>query len=95
MKNSPLFLIRSLFIAILILFSFSSAQIDPEQTVNPANGDMVLQLPLGVVKGINGQNFPLTLNYKAGIPYHSQASEVGLGFSLGTGGSIRCGCRTG
>lgn len=59
--------------------------LNPDQTVNTATGEMGFSLPLGTVKGINGKDFPITVNYKAGIPLEQEASPVGLGFSYGAG----------
>ena len=76
----------------LILSHISTAQIstlDPLQTVNPATGEMGFSLPLGSVKGVNGKEFPVTVNYKAGILTAQEASAVGLGFSYGPGGITR------
>lgn len=41
--------------------------LDPTSTVNKATGEMGFSLPLAIVKGINGNDFPITLDYKAGI----------------------------
>jgi hypothetical protein len=63
--------------------------LDPAQTVNTSTGAMGFSLPLGVVKGVNGHDFPINLNYNAGISLHQEASEVGLGYSCGVGGITR------
>lgn len=83
-------------ISVVILFCLKitsvNAQVptlDPAQTVNPATGEMGFSLPLGVVKGISGQDFPINLGYSAGIQYHQEASSVGLGFSYGAGAITR------
>jgi len=44
--------------------------LDPSKTVNPATGEMAFSLPLATVKGVNGHDFPITLNYAAGIKYN-------------------------
>lgn len=67
------------FLLILIgsLFSF-----DGESTVNKTKGEMSFAYPLGVVEGKNGNSFPVTLNYRAGIRYDQPSGNVGLGFSV-------------
>jgi YD repeat-containing protein len=52
-------------------------------------GDMGLGIPLFSVPGRGGLNFPLALSYQAGIQTHQEASQVGLGWSLGTGSIVR------
>ena len=85
----------SLFTVIMIfVFHLSeiSAQVpvlDPGKTVNPATGEMGFSLPLGVVKGVGGNDFPINLYYKAGIRTSQEASAVGLGFSYGAGSISR------
>lgn len=79
-----------IFVAVISFSSFGQVPtLDPTQTVNPATGEMSFSLPLATVKGINGHDFPIALNYKAGILYHQPASVVGLGFSLGAGAITR------
>ncbi len=63
--------------------------LDPQKTVNIPTGKMGFSLPLGTVQGVNGNDFPIQLNYSAGISLHQEASEVGLGFSCGIGGISR------
>jgi hypothetical protein len=63
--------------------------INPGQTVNPATGEMGFSLPLSTVKGINGHDYTIQLNYAAGIRTNQQASPVGLGFSYGAGSITR------
>lgn len=63
--------------------------LDPGKTVNPATGEMGFSLPLGVVKGVGGNDFPVNLYYQAGIQYHSEATPVGLGFSYYPGAITR------
>jgi hypothetical protein len=70
---------------LLVPVHLGAQTLDPEQTVNPATGDMQFSLPLAAVNGVNGHDFSINLNYQAGIQYHAQASEVGLGFSMGAG----------
>lgn len=41
--------------------------LDPEKTVNLVTGQMGFSLNLGTLKGINGHDFPINLNYKSGI----------------------------
>jgi hypothetical protein len=88
---SKCYLTTLLFVTVFLLGSMrvGAQTLDPEKTVNPATGDMQFSLPLATVKGINGHDFPINLNYQAGIQYHSQASEVGLGFSIGAGSITR------
>jgi hypothetical protein len=59
--------------------------LDPEKTVNLATGEMSFALQLGVVKGINGHDFPINLYYQAGIRLDQPASPVGLRFSYSPG----------
>jgi hypothetical protein len=77
--------------AVIFLHSATpSAQaLNPEQTVNPATGEMAFSLPLATVKGINGHDFPINLSYQAGIKYDQESSAVGLGFSYGAGAISR------
>jgi hypothetical protein len=79
-------------ISVLILFCLKIASVnaqvlalDPSKTVNTATGEMGFSLPLGVVQGVNGHNFPVSLNYQAGIRSNQEASPAGLGFSYGAG----------
>lgn len=79
-------------IIVISIFSRVYAQLpslSPSQTVNPATGEMGFSLPLGVVHGIGGHDFPVTLNYKAGIDYQQKSSPVGLGFSYDAGSITR------
>ena len=66
-------------------FSAIGQEIDPEQTVSPSTGEMSLNIPLGIVKGVRGNDYPITLSYNAGIRLHQSASSVGLGFHIGPG----------
>jgi len=61
------------------------SDLNPEQTVNPATGEMQFSLPLGIVQGVNGKDFPVNLIYKAGVRYDQEASPAGLGFNYGAG----------
>ncbi|NLE02900.1 MAG: hypothetical protein GX640_23780, partial [Fibrobacter sp.] len=63
--------------------------LNPSQTVNLATGEMQFSLPLGTVQGVSGHDFPVTLNYKAGIRVSDEASPAGLGFSYGAGSIYR------
>jgi hypothetical protein len=79
-------------ISVVVLFCLKvtsvNAQVstlDPSQTVNPATGQMGFSLPLGVVKGVSGHDFPINLNYQSGIRANQEASPAGLGFSYGAG----------
>jgi len=63
--------------------------LNPEQTVNTATGEMGFSLPLGTVKGINGKEIGVNLNYKSGIKVNQEASAAGLGFSFGAGSISR------
>ncbi|MGA2506130.1 MAG: PA14 domain-containing protein [Chitinispirillaceae bacterium] len=75
-----------------VLFTLSIAQtptLDPAQTVNTATGEMSFGLPLGTVNGINGRNFPISLNYHAGVSPFSEAGPEGLGFSVDAGCIVR------
>ena len=81
---------------VISVFLFSATAVlsqmptlDPDKTVNPATGEMCFALPLGTVKGLNGHDFPIMLNYSAGILKDQDASCVGLGFSYGPGGITR------
>lgn len=92
--KKPGFQINILFllISIILLSAVSFSQVptlDPAQTVNPATGEMGFSLPLGTVKGINGKDFPINLNYHAGIRKDEEASCVGLGFGVGPGAITR------
>lgn len=79
-----------IYIILLSVVSFSQVPtLDPDQTVNLATGEMGFSLPLGTVQGTNGKDFPITLNYQAGIRYNQEASPAGLGFSYGPGGISR------
>jgi hypothetical protein len=82
--------ILMLILMIVFLVTPTSAQVPtltPEQTVNPSTGRMEFSLPLTTVKGRNGNDFPLALNYQSGIRLHDEASAFGLGFScVPTGG---------
>lgn len=53
--------------------------------VTPFTGDFSYNVPLLVVTGPNGENFPLNLAYTAGIRTNQQASWVGLGWNLNVG----------
>jgi hypothetical protein len=78
-------------ICVVILFCLKIASVnaqptlDPSQTVNTATGEMGFSLPLGVVKGNNGHDAPIMLNYQAGIQLRQPASNIGLGFSMAPG----------
>jgi hypothetical protein len=90
--RTALFSILSFLVSFFIFSSEVSAQVptlDPSQTVNIATGEMQFSLPLGVVKGANGYDFPINLGYKAGIMLNQDASPAGLGFSYGAGGISR------
>jgi hypothetical protein len=50
---------------------------------------MGFALPLGVVQGINGHDFPVNLYYQVGIQFHQEASPAGLGFSYEPGSITR------
>ena len=64
--------------------------VDHTKTVNTATGEMGMSIPLGVVKGIGqGHDFPILLNYQAGIRTSQEASPVGLGFSYDVGSITR------
>lgn len=77
--------------SLMLFFSISlfSQSLNPDATVNTATGEMSFSLPLGVVNGVNGLNYPVNLNYKSGIMCTQDASAVGLGFSYGAGGITR------
>ena len=76
-------------LSIPFLAAAQAPSLDPAQTVNTATGEMSFSLPLGVVNGANGHNFPVTLGYHAGIQLHEPASEAGLGFSCVAGAISR------
>ena len=63
--------------------------IDPSHTVNITTGEMKFSLPLGTVQGMNGADFPINLDYGAGIKVQQAASPAGLGFAYGPGGISR------
>ena len=74
-------------IFIALLFSISGfAQNAPTgmALVNKVNEDFSYSIPLLEVPGING-NFPIVLNYNAGIKAEQEATWVGLGWSLDMG----------
>ena len=54
-----------------------------------ADGGVGFSIPVGTVSGRNGFDFPINLNYGAGIKLNQEASWVGLGFSLGFGAVSR------
>ena len=88
--NLPTMLIATVLIMCLFhCIHVEAATLNPDQTVNPATGEMAFSLPLGMVRGRNNFNFPVTLNYKSGIRSDQEASPVGLGFSYGPGGITR------
>jgi hypothetical protein len=89
MNSRPSFF--SLIFATVFLHSTSlfSQSLNPEQTVNPATGEMAFSFPLATVKGINGHDFPINLSYQAGIKYDQESSSVGFGFSYGAGAISR------
>lgn len=80
-------------ISVMILFCLRIASIcatiEADQTVNPATGEMQFLLPIATVEGINGNNFPIALNYKAGIRLSDPSSSIGLGFGCGVGSISR------
>jgi len=55
------------------------------QYVNQFTGDFNYSVPLLTITGPNGEAFPLTANYSAGITVQQEASWIGLGWSLNTG----------
>ena len=63
--------------------------VSPSQTVNTGTGEMAFSLPLGTVKGVAGHDFPVNLNYQAGIRLQQASSPAGLGFSYGAGSIVR------
>jgi len=66
--------------------SFSYAQtLSSSQTVNVATGEMAFAFPLATVRGVAGNDFPISLYYKAGIRANDEASPAGLGFSYDPG----------
>jgi len=91
MVSQPLLHNRALLL-VTILSVLASAQVpslDPAQTVNTLTGQMEFALPLGVVSGANGNDFPVTLDYQSGIRTDQPSSSVGLGFACGTGNISR------
>ena len=91
MNRKSHFFSRSLLLTISISFltAAQAPSLDPAQTVNPATGEMAFSLPLGVVEGVNGHNYPVSLNYAAGIRLHQVAGPAGLGFSVDAGSITR------
>lgn len=73
----------------LLAASAQTPPLDPENTVNPATGEMGLGLRLTTLRGAAGKDFPIVLNYQAGIRTKQDASPLGLGFSYGTGSITR------
>ncbi len=53
--------------------------------INPFTGDFNYQVPLLNITGPNGENFPIQVNYTAGIKTNQEASWVGLGWDLNIG----------
>lgn len=60
-----------------------SEQLD--SLVDPFTGDFGYSVPLLYVPGPNGENFPVVMNYNAGIRMDQEASWVGLGWDLNPG----------
>ena len=92
-----------MFVLVLFLFaiplvaadtSTASPEVSNFQVINTNTdptykGDMNLGIPLFDIPGRGGLGFSLGLSYQAGIKTHQEASQVGLGWSLGTGSIIR------
>lgn len=58
--------------------------------VDPLTGNFSYSIPLLVVPGPNGEQFPITLDYYTdGIGVEQRSGEVGLGWSLDLGGVSR------
>jgi hypothetical protein len=57
--------------------------------VNPFTGDFNYTVPLMTVPGPNGENFPITLGYSAGIKMNQEASWIGLGWDFNPGEIVR------
>jgi hypothetical protein len=75
--------------AVLLSTTLHAQALNPDQTVDLTTGQMSFSLPLGTVTGLNTHDFPINLDYHAGILYNEEASEAGLGFSFGPGGITR------
>jgi len=61
-----LFTVIMVFIFHLTEISAQVPVLDPDQTVNLSTGGMQFQLNLETLKGTNGHDYPINLNYKAG-----------------------------
>jgi hypothetical protein len=58
--------ISFIYLSFLLTFAYSLAaaqvsNLNPEQTVNAATREMGFSLPLGIVQGVNGHNYPISL----------------------------------
>src|SRR5687768_10327917 len=53
--------------------------------VNFKTGNFSYSIPLLTIPGPNGENFPLTASYNAGIKVNQSASWIGLGWDLNIG----------
>lgn len=78
---------------IIAVFAYGAGSemptLGPENTVNPATGEMGFSLPLAKLRSAAAPDFPLYLNYRSGIRIHQEASPVGLGFSYCVGAITR------
>jgi len=52
-------------------------------------GDMSYSIPVMTVPGRGGLDFPISLNYKAGVTVKQDASWIGLGWSFNPGAIVR------
>ena len=88
-------LLRSIRIMVLlsVVPNFIYAQSNPFKQENPSNmvdlfsGDFKYNIPVIQVPGPGG-GYPIILNYTSGVKLNQEASCVGLGWSLITGGAI-------
>jgi len=85
---SILFSLIALFGGINSLHAQGVAQ-GTSQYVNQFTGDFNYSVPLITITGPNGESFPLTANYNAGIAVEQEASWIGLGWTLNTGSISR------
>lgn len=91
---------KSVLVLVLLLFSVSFTVFADTTIGNPSvtkfkevkgsgdpsyTGSMQLSIPLYTLPGRNGLDFPIVLNYQAGIKTAQEAGSVGLGFSISPG----------
>jgi hypothetical protein len=84
MKNA---IVKTIFVC-MVFFGVCWSQVpslNPDQTVNPASGEMTLSIPLGGIPGAGRLGYSANLNYHAGITTGEEASAAGLGFGYEPG----------